>query len=87
MSRKPHDLKSLVSEYRNIARRAQIGGLHGTDTRAWKKLRTRLEADGAWTDDGAKVLAHLARNYGSFVLRNACALAIALAIEDGRKGL
>lgn len=42
------------------------------------------EAD--WTADAAQHLVQLAHDYGSFMLRNAAAISIALDIEDGELG-
>jgi hypothetical protein len=53
----------------------------------WLSIRSKLQTDARWTEDGAEQVATLARNYGSFVLRNALALAITLGIEDGELGL
>jgi hypothetical protein len=39
-----------------------------------------------WSDSGAAALVALARDYGTFMLRNALALAAALEIEDGALG-
>jgi hypothetical protein len=36
-----------------------------------------------WTDSGARAVVSLAEGYGSFMLRNALALAIVLEKEDG----
>lgn len=40
-----------------------------------------------WTPNGAAVIVMLAQRYGTFVLRNALALADALGIEDGKSGM
>jgi len=40
-----------------------------------------------WTDSAARAVVSLANNYGSFILRNALALAIVLKKEDGDLGL
>lgn len=47
----------------------------------------RLTREGGWTEDGAKELLSLARTYGTSILRNALALASAMRIEDGTRGL
>lgn len=39
------------------------------------------------TPNGAAVILMLAQQYGTFVLRNALALADALGIEDGKSGM
>ena len=46
-----------------------------------------LVAEHDWTQEGAKTLVELARRYGTFILRNALALAVAMRIEDGDCGL
>jgi hypothetical protein len=51
------------------------------------KLMALLQADGNWTTAGAEALISLSRQYGTFMLRNALALACALNIEDGELGL
>lgn len=53
----------------------------------WDKVVDLLCKDGDWTTQGAEILVQLVRDYGSFILRNALALAIAAKIEDGRLGL
>jgi hypothetical protein len=52
----------------------------------WIKLHGKLVQTAEWTDAAASHLANLAQNYGSFMLRNALALAIAAQIEDGEFG-
>ena len=49
-------------------------------------LCDRLIAESEWTPRAAQHLARLARDYGTFMLRNALALAVAMEIEDGRLG-
>ena len=53
----------------------------------WDKLVNLLCVNGDWTREGAETLIQLVQNYGSFVLRNAFALAVATNIEDGELGL
>ncbi|MDD5063769.1 MAG: hypothetical protein PHQ35_03280 [Phycisphaerae bacterium] len=53
----------------------------------WNKLVDLLCVDGDWTIQGAETLVAIVQNYGSFVLKNALALAIATNIEDGELGL
>lgn len=53
----------------------------------WNKLAFLLQSSGGWTPQGAEVLVTLTRQYGLFVLKNACALAVATNIEDGQLGL
>ena len=52
----------------------------------WKHIERKLQNEMAWTEDGAKCVAALVREYGSFILRNALALANVLGIEDGQLG-
>jgi hypothetical protein len=47
----------------------------------------RLMANCEWTGRGSEILVMLARQYGTFILANALALAEALDIEDGEAGL
>ncbi len=53
----------------------------------WNNLIELLCIKGDWTKEGAETLAELVQNYGSFILKNALALAIATNIEDGKLGL
>lgn len=46
-----------------------------------------LVRDSDWTKQGAQEVLHLARTYGTSILRNALALASAMQIEDGEAGL
>lgn len=52
----------------------------------WGRLREVLSDEAEWTPDAAEALLSLARQYGSFMLRNALALAVVLGIEDGELG-
>ena len=70
----------LLSEYETIV--AQTGR-DASD----EQLVAALVCDAEWTDHGARVVAHLARQYGTSILRNSLALAAALGIEDGEAGL
>ena len=49
----------------------------------WTKLHRELVRSAEWTDVAATHLVSLVRDYGSFMLRNALALAVAAEIEDG----
>ena len=46
-----------------------------------------LVSECGWTRDGAAIVLNLARSYGTSVLRNALAIATALGIEDGDRGM
>jgi hypothetical protein len=53
----------------------------------WARVEAKLQNEMEWTEEGAKHLTVLAREYGGFMLRNALALADVLGIEDGSLGL
>ena len=53
----------------------------------WTQVETKLQQEMEWTEEGAKHLTILAREYGGFMLRNALALATVLGVEDGSLGL
>lgn len=68
----------LVEEYETLFADA--------DTDSHKSLETVLVDDAEWTPQAAEHLLRLAREYGSFMLRNALAISLALDIEDGELG-
>lgn len=70
----------LLSEYETIV--AEIGTDASDDA-----LIAALVQNGDWTPRGARAIVHLAREYGTAILRNALALAHALDIEDGESRL
>ena len=49
----------------------------------WTNLHKELVRTAEWTDVAATHLVSLVRDYGSFMLRNAWALALAAKTEDG----
>jgi len=72
-------LGTLTEEYHALVLEAtQHGGKVNLG-----RLRHLLAKDAAWTEDAAEHLLQVATDYGAFFLRNALALAWALAIEDG----
>jgi hypothetical protein len=71
---------ALDEEYEALV--AKVGG-NASDAR----LVEALAAEAEWTQEGARAMIALARQYGTAVLRNALALAEALGIEDGSSGL
>ncbi len=79
------DVSGLVEDYGQIE--ADFGGIGVYDEDDVEKLVRMLQDDHDWNRSTAKRLVKLARKYGSFVLRNALALAIVLDIEDGSAGL
>lgn len=76
----PECVPSFVDEYKVLVESL----LSDADD---KSLIGRLITDSEWTEQGATTLVMLARQYGTFVLANALALAEALEIEDGDAGL
>lgn len=50
------------------------------------EIKELLISEGDWSPSAAEHLLDLATRYGSFMLRNALALSIALKIEDGELG-
>lgn len=71
--------KAIRLEYQEIIDRV---GERAVDA----DIVSSLVADAAWTREGAQTVLKLARNYGTSILRNALALAEAMAIEDGAAG-
>ena len=69
---------SLVEEYRVI--------LGGHDADRMESLEDVLIREGDWSPQAASHLLQLAQDYGSFMLRNALAISLALEIEDGDLG-
>lgn len=69
----PENVGSLVGEYRVL-----VG-----NTGASKSLEAALVSQGDWSREAAIHLIRLAKLYGSFMLRNALAISLALEIEDG----
>lgn len=68
----------LVDEYRTL--------LEGLDADAVELLEDALISEADWTPRAAYHLVQLANNYGSFMLRNALAISLALEVEDGDLG-
>ncbi len=71
---------SLVAEYKTLVLESRASTDGAID---WNKLHFKLVNTAEWTDEGASHVLDLARRYGSFVLRNALAIAVAAEIEDG----
>ena len=72
------NVSGLVGEYR-----ALFDGLDRVET---ELLEQRLISDAEWSTQAAAHLLQLANDYGSFMLRNALAISLALRIEDGDMG-
>lgn len=72
------NVSGLVNEYRTL--------FDSLDCDKTESLEQRLTNGAEWTPQAAEHLVQLARNYGSFMLRNALAISLALGIEDGDMG-
>ena len=72
------DVSGLVDEYRAL--------FDGLDSGERELMEQRLISGAEWTPQAAEHLVQLARDYGSFMLRNALAIATALNVEDGGLG-
>jgi len=71
---------TLVCEYESLVQKA-------AEDVSDERLVALLVAEHDWTPEGASTAVELARKYGTFILRNALALAFALQIDDGSCGL
>ena len=69
---------SLVNEYLSL--------FADTKAHSTELVEDLLVREGDWTQEAASHLLQLAKNYGSFMLRNALAISMALGIEDGELG-
>ena len=74
----PDQIESLISEYQSTVEHCS--------THDHNNLARALAQDHEWSDEGARAIIDLANNYGSFMLKNALALSIALEKEDGDLG-
>lgn len=75
-------LKNLVQEYETLM--SEIG--KGQDIKEdidWLAVEAKLHLEAGWTEEGSQHLVQLVQDNGSFVLRNALALALAANVEDG----
>ena len=74
----PKNVEMLVEEYETV--------LADRDSDDSKLIQDELTRSCDWGPKAAEHLVCLANAYGSFMLRNALALALALDIEDGDLG-
>ena len=86
MSFQAANLRSLFDEYRMLVNACEAGPESPSDEIDGQRLADLLVTEAAWTEPGAQLLIQLATYNGSFILRNATALALALGIEDGEGG-
>jgi hypothetical protein len=86
----PHaqsDVSLLVEEYDTLVQEV-AEATPGRDAAVdWERVGSALTSQAEWTPEGADTVVGLARQYGSFVLRNALALALATHVEDGNVGM
>ncbi len=80
MSSIPNEVITLEEEYSRVT--SELGSSYGN----FDLTQTLVERCD-WTPEGANTVVTLAKEYGTFILRNALALALALKIEDGTSGL
>ena len=71
---------SLVDEYQSLTTESLTRNHEDVNR---ELLEAHLCNHSDWTPEAAVTLVGLARDYGSFMLRNALALSIALDVEDG----
>jgi hypothetical protein len=81
----PENVEALVEEYRVLLKEAVHVSPAYFD---WKsdKVEDVLIRDCEWSPKAAGHLLQLVNDYGTFMLRNALALSLALGIEDGELG-
>jgi hypothetical protein len=72
------NVTGLVEEYRVL--------FEGVEGDASDSLEAALTHGAEWTPEAAAHLLQLARAYGSFMLRNALAVSLALDVDDGELG-
>ncbi len=77
------DTELIRYEYQNYV----IEATNKNNEIDWNKLVNLLCTNGEWTRQGAEILVEIVKNYGSFILKNALALALAASVEDGDLGL
>jgi hypothetical protein len=80
------NVSALVDEYQTILSN-HLKTFSSDNDRKCDAIKEMLHNQADWTPNGAEAVVDLATNYGSFVLRNALALSIALNIEDGKLGI
>ena len=79
------ELERTMDEYRDMFAEIKHSQKDKEDLH-WELVQWKLSRIGDWTPKGAEEITKLARKYGSFILRNALAIASVLSIEDGELG-
>ena len=78
------EINNLTKEYFLLVRKST--GNNGASKFANDDLKNILITEAEWTPIASDHLLNLVNEYGSFMLKNALALSIALQIEDGDLG-
>jgi hypothetical protein len=79
------DINGLAEEYRFLLKKP-VSKMSGPPKLSVIKIKELLVSKGEWSSEASEHLLDLATVYGSFMLRNALALSLALQIEDGELG-
>ncbi len=79
------EINRLTEEYRHLLKKP-VSNMAGISKFATGEIKDLLVSKGEWSPRASEHLLDLASAYGSFMLRNALALSIALQIEDGELG-
>ncbi len=77
------NIDSMVGEYKKMLAEMDSAGDAAAPP---ESIAQALVEQHEWSEGGAAALVALAQDYGTFMLRNALALAEALEIEDGALG-
>ena len=77
-------LESRIHEYENLLKGMQDERQADQDNLL--NITQALCRNADWTARGAQEIVELVKNYGTFILRNALAVAVVLGMEDGNKG-
>ena len=75
-------LERTMDEYRDMFSEVKYSQKNKGDLH-WNLVQWKLSSIGDWTPKGAEEVTRLAQKYGSFILRNALAIANVLSVEDG----
>jgi len=79
------EIKGLTEEYCALLRQS-ANNISAPSKNTIEGIKKQLVNNGKWSHQASEHLLDLAINYGSFMLRNALALSLALQIEDGELG-
>jgi hypothetical protein len=77
----PENVEGLVEEYRGVLEQAATASAGGVEYDSDKKEKLLIQ-EGERTPRAAEHLLKRSNDYGSFMLRNALALSLALKIEE-----